>query len=362
MRRLPKLFIVPMVLLGASGAVRAADVPIVGRKFVAISKPDRAKVTFVAKDPSITKGAGSVTDGSFSATLDIAYDSVSGAFTMPAPAWTNTGVLAKYKNNGAPTGGGVRSSLIRPALSVKVLAKSLGDTPLDISNAPTGPVYVAETIVNDAETTRLCTQFTGCVHKVIAAGSGYKLTCRGNSTGDAGCVAATLATTTTTSSSTSSTTTPPCSGSAVYGNAAEFSNSSNHAPDYLLGSLLNVPSSGTLTHLAVIAKAAGPHVVLALYSNSAGQPDQLIAATPVTTLIAGAMEIPVTATPLAAGDYWIMGVYDTPATIGIEFDDFVTGAVVKYTAHTFTAPLPNPFPTPTVYNGQKFNYYLKTCP
>jgi polyhydroxybutyrate depolymerase len=111
----------------------------------------------------------------------------------------------------------VKVSVIKPASLVKVVAKSLGDTPLDISSAPTGNVYVVDTIVNDGETTRLCTQFAGCVHKVIAGGTGYKLICKGNGTGDFACTAAfpsttstsIVTTTTMASTSTSSSTTLP---------------------------------------------------------------------------------------------------------------------------------------------------------
>jgi hypothetical protein len=66
---------------------------------------------------------------------------------------------------------------------------------------------VVDTIVNGAETTRLCTQFSGCVHKVIAGGSNYKLICKGNSTGDAACTAAAPPSTTSTSTSSTTSTT-----------------------------------------------------------------------------------------------------------------------------------------------------------
>jgi hypothetical protein len=51
-------------------------------------------------------------------------------------------------------------------------------------------VYVADTIINAGSETRLCTQFLGCVRKVIAGGTGAKLICKGNSIGDAACTAA----------------------------------------------------------------------------------------------------------------------------------------------------------------------------
>lgn len=59
------------------------------------------------------------------------------------------------------------------------MAKSLGDAPLSIASPPTGNVYVADAIVNAGEETRLCTQFAGCAHKLIAGGTRYKLICKG---------------------------------------------------------------------------------------------------------------------------------------------------------------------------------------
>jgi hypothetical protein len=214
MRRVPRLLVVPLILLGVAGVARATDIPIAGLKLIVVDKTvaaSSAKAVFVAKDGAITKGPG--TDpAQISATLDIAYDAVRGSFDMPQGAnWlVNSASVGKYVNKNAPTGGAAKVSVIKPFFLVKVVGKSLGDTPLDISSAPTGMVYVADTIVNGGDTIRLCTQFAfgGCAHKLIAGGTGYKLVCKQGSGGDPACTAAGPATTTTTtsSSSTSSTT------------------------------------------------------------------------------------------------------------------------------------------------------------
>jgi hypothetical protein len=193
MQRLPRFAAVSMGLLCAAGAARAADVPITGLKLIVVDKiasAGQAKAVFVSKDPTIMKGPG--TDATqISAILDVAYDASSGIFDMPqGGGWVvNSSSVAKYVNKTAPTGGATKVSAIKPGSLVKVVGKSLGDVPLDISTAPSGPVYVADTIVNGPDTTRLCTQFNGCVHKSVAGGTGYKLVCKGNSTGDAACSA-----------------------------------------------------------------------------------------------------------------------------------------------------------------------------
>ncbi len=190
--RLPRLFAVLVLLLGTAVAF-AADVPIAGLKLIVIDTGGNgtAKTVFVAKDVAITKGT-STDPTQIEATFEIAYDSASGAYRMPQGGkWTgNKPTAAKYANRTAPTDGVVKAGLIKPGSLLKLVGKGLGDTPLDISNPPGGDVYVAATIVNGGETTRLCTRFSGCVHKRIAGGSGYKLLCKGNSSGDPSCTGA----------------------------------------------------------------------------------------------------------------------------------------------------------------------------
>jgi hypothetical protein len=188
------MLVVCALILGVTPVARAADVPIMGLKLIVVDKTvaaSKAKAVFVAKDPAVTKGTGTdPTD--IQATLDVAYDAVSGTFDMPqGTRWlVNKDTVAKYVNKDAPTDGAVKVSAIKPGNGVKVVGANLGDLPLDISSAPAGPVYVADTIVNGGDTTRLCTQFSGCAHKAIAGGTGHKLVCKGNSSGDPDCTAA----------------------------------------------------------------------------------------------------------------------------------------------------------------------------
>jgi hypothetical protein len=155
---------------------------------------------------------------------------------------------------------------------------------------------------------------------------------------------------------TSTTTTTLLAGDA-FGNAVEFPGASAHAADYLLGDPLVVPRAGMLTHLCVIAKNAGPHVMLALYADVGGEPGPLVASTAATAMTAGAMEVPVAPTAVAPGTYWMMGVYDADASIGIDESD--PSAPVRYTSEAFGTALPDPFGTALEYSGQRFNYYVR---
>lgn len=144
-------------------------------------------------------------------------------------------------------------------------------------------------------------------------------------------------------------------GATVYGYPTDLGSSSTHAPDYLLGSQITVTAPTTLTHFGVLGKSSGALVKLALYTDVGGNPGTLVASVGPFTLANGVNEIPATAT-LPAGSYWIMGIYNIVASIGI---DLANSDVVKYISLPFASALPGTFPAPIVYSGQRFNYYIR---
>ncbi len=145
----------------------------------------------------------------------------------------------------------------------------------------------------------------------------------------------------------------------VYGYYADLGSNSGHAPNYLLGTALSITQSTTVSALGVLGRAAGPNVKLALYTDLNGAPNRLIVATPATPLIAGRLEIPVSPTPVPAGTYWIMGIYDVQASIGISFS---TNTQVDYVSWSFGSAMPAVFPSPIIYSGQLFNYWVRGNP
>lgn len=171
------------VLVATATVAVATDVPVAGLKLIMVDKTASAgvaKTSFVIKDPAVDKGVGENTTNIL-AEMGVAYDSNRGVFEMPmgSPSWVaNKATVAKYVNKDAPSGGAVKVSVIKPSSLVKMAAKSLGDTPINISTAPSGLVYTSYIVINDDEGFRYCTQFSGCVHKVIAGGTGYKLICK----------------------------------------------------------------------------------------------------------------------------------------------------------------------------------------
>ena len=157
----------------------AVDLGVVGRALVISDRfsVGAAKVTFVTKDPLISKGSGTdATD--LDAELQVSYDATAGIFLMPQGVnWVaNSDRVAAY--NGDPAAS-VRLSRVKPGKLIKVKARSLGDTPIDISTPPTGAVLVVYRITNGAETVRHCASFPSCEHH--ADTGSFKLVCRHNS-------------------------------------------------------------------------------------------------------------------------------------------------------------------------------------
>jgi hypothetical protein len=146
----------------------------------------------------------------------------------------------------------------------------------------------------------------------------------------------------------------------TFGNATEFSGASSHSSGFLLGSAVQIPSAVTVTHLAVIAKAAGANVLLGLYRNAGGVPTTLVVGTAPTALAPGRIEIPVTPTALTAGTYWLMAMYDTDASVGI--DTSVANAAAMYSFRDWSQGLPATVSAPSSLFGERYNYYLRALP
>ena len=141
------------------------------------------------------------------------------------------------------------------------------------------------------------------------------------------------------------------------GNSTLFASKSSHAPDYLLGSRITLSKAAKLVDFGLISVSSGAHVVMALYTEASGHPGTLVAYTSSTALTSSDQQIaPNVQASLPAGNYWIMAVYDTSASVGIDYGN--STAEVDYISFTFGTTLPSTFPAPTTYTGQQFNYYL----
>jgi len=177
------------------------DVPVSGKLTVVDTRAKNGKAGIVYQAAqslaAITKGPGTnVDDVAVEVTLSYvgATGTASGRFTLPAGAhdgvagWkVNTQAIAKYDNKQAPGGDtGAKSAQIKPGKSLKIVGKSLGDVPFDVTAAgpPTGPIVVKFTVTSGGKAYAHCTRFDlanpahGVAYKAIAGGSGRKLTAK----------------------------------------------------------------------------------------------------------------------------------------------------------------------------------------
>ena len=141
----------------------------------------------------------------------------------------------------------------------------------------------------------------------------------------------------------------------IIGHASPFEKSSNHAPNYLLGSPIVVTRESTIDAFGVIARKKA-RVVMALYTD---EPMALVASIDPTELTVSEQTIrPLIHPTIAPGTYWLLAVFDRNASIGYDMTDKTPP--VRYIRHQFHAPLPEQIDSFTRYEGQRFNFWLVT--
>jgi len=200
-RPLRGTFVALLVSAVSAASAWAHDVDAVqeisAKKLVVIDKTQSSgtsKTLFLSKDRAILKGTG-LDVGDISLRLEVSYagaaGSTAGAFVVPAGAgtdrsgWkTNRATLAKYLNKDAPSGPTTtKVALVKPGKVAKLVAKGVGDLPLDVlrAGAPQGDgVHTTLEVTNGSETHRHCSLFPTerCKWKTIAKGAGAKLVCK----------------------------------------------------------------------------------------------------------------------------------------------------------------------------------------
>jgi hypothetical protein len=142
------------------------------------------------------------------------------------------------------------------------------------------------------------------------------------------------------------------------GRDSEYPDTYTHTAHYLVGSPLSVPADVRLDTFGVIFKGGSGSYEMALYTDNAGDPDTLVASTGSRSWSgAGTYEPDVADVTLPAGDYWIMMINDSPASVGVTYPVGVTGAV-KWQALTFGSTLPTTFGSHTTAGGVAWNWYI----
>jgi hypothetical protein len=141
----------------------------------------------------------------------------------------------------------------------------------------------------------------------------------------------------------------------ILGWTSPFEKSSNHAPSYLLGSPIVVPTESTIDAFGVIARKKS-RVVMALYTD---RPMSLVASIEPTELTVSDQTMrPLVHPTIAPGTYWLLCVFERNASVGYDMTDKT--APVRYIPLDFRDPLPERIDSFRSYEGQRFNFYLVT--
>jgi hypothetical protein len=141
-------------------------------------------------------------------------------------------------------------------------------------------------------------------------------------------------------------------------NSAGFTNSGDPIyRDYLLGVKFTLSQPGILNAVDLLGRNTGAQVQLAVYADNGGVPGNLVAATSIGTVGSGIISLPVAPQQLAAGDYWIMGVYSADG--GHTYSTALANNPVYYTSLPFGNSIPSNASGFTSYAGTDFTYYME---
>jgi hypothetical protein len=112
-----------------------------------------------------------------------------------------------------------------------------------------------------------------------------------------------------------------------------------------------------LTSLNLIGRNTGAQVQLAVYEDIAGVPGNLVVSSNTTTVGEGIISLPVSPTQLVAGNYWIMGIYNTEG--GHTYNRVNTANTVYFQSLDFGATIPPNGSSFSSYTGTDLTYYME---
>jgi hypothetical protein len=134
----------------------------------------------------------------------------------------------------------------------------------------------------------------------------------------------------------------------LVGESDTLPDTQNYSAGFLVAFRVTVAAAAQLASFGVVTRAGGSQVRIGLYRNSGvsptERPAERVAQTAATLLQTGRQEIPITPVQLAAGDYWIVPLFDAPTPIAVHNESFVTTPYVVEQI-TFGSGLPANFLT-----------------
>jgi hypothetical protein len=142
-----------------------------------------------------------------------------------------------------------------------------------------------------------------------------------------------------------------------FGSPDQYMHTNSVQKEFLLGQVVEVTHACTLKTLGIwIEKSNSAELQIALYTDSGGAPDKLVAVTPAREAVVGRNEIEVAATRLVPGDYWVFGVYSTDVKLWNNPD---IRRVTRYVRLPFGTDPPAIWPDRSSdYRTHELNYFI----
>ncbi len=125
------------------------------------------------------------------------------------------------------------------------------------------------------------------------------------------------------------------------GEPDDLGSNSSHAVNFLLGTRQTLAEEGSLQAVGVLGRRDGPAFRIAVYDDVDGTPGALLGEGGGDALEDGPLVVPVPEVVLPAGDYWLVAVYESEASIG---EDGSQDADTRFIEHEFADPLPATWP------------------
>ena len=130
----------------------------------------------------------------------------------------------------------------------------------------------------------------------------------------------------------------------------------NMTANYLLGNQYNLSENGVLQSINIIGNHTGTNVQMAVYTDNAGRPGNLVVAANAGLVVGGTVTFPVTPTQLYTGNYWIMAVFSSGGEATFGDGGYVAA---YYEILNFGSPMPNVFTSTQHYYSDALCYFLE---
>jgi len=126
--------------------------------------------------------------------------------------------------------------------------------------------------------------------------------------------------------------------------------------NYLIGNQYYLAENGVLRSINMIGNHTGTNVQMAVYTDNAGRPGNLVMAANAGLVVGGTVTFPVTPTQLYPGNYWIMAVFSASGEATFGDGGYVAS---YYEVLNFGSPMPNTFTSTQHYYSSALCYFLE---